>query len=162
LTERLQVLAKHGLVTTRELPPPAARTVYTATARARDAVPILQAMARFGMELLSAARPSTTIRPPTAAYDAVAPWYDAGAAGDLDETYRLVIDGEEYTLSSTRGGVRAAARREPDLVLTAPAHVILSARQGETTLAEAIARGAVRIEGSKRALRNFQAVFRLP
>jgi len=40
--------------------------------------------------------------------------------------------------------------------------VILSARQGATTLADAIARGAVRIEGSKRALRNFQAVFRLP
>jgi len=162
LTERLQVLARHGLVATRELPPPAARTVYTATARARDAVPILQAMARFGMEMLPAARSSTTIRPPTAAYGAVAPWYDAEAAGDLDEIYRLVIDGEEFILSSTRGGLPAAVGREPDLVLTAPAHVILSARQGATTLAEAIARGAVRIEGSKRALRNFQAVFRLP
>jgi DNA-binding HxlR family transcriptional regulator len=162
LTERLAVLAKHGLVTTRELPPPAARTVYTATPRTREAVPILQAMARFGMDFLPAARSSTKIRPPTAAYGAVTPWYDAEAAGDLDEVYRLVIDGEDFILASARGGTRGAAGREPDLVLTAPAHVILSARHGETTLADAIARGAVRVDGSKRALRNFQKVFRLP
>jgi len=162
LSERLEVLATQGLVATRELPPPAARTVYTATALTREAVPILQAMARFGMGLLPSARASTEIRPATAAYGAVTPWYDAAAAGDLDEVYRLVIDGEEFTLASARGRTRAAVGREPDLVLTAPARVILAARRGETTLAAAIARGAVKVEGSKRALRNFQGVFRLP
>src|SRR5206468_553732 len=47
LASRLQALTAHGLVATNELPPPAARTVYTATAKAREAVPILQVMARF-------------------------------------------------------------------------------------------------------------------
>ena len=162
LTERLQALAKHGLVATRELPPPAARTVYTATPRTREAVPILQAMARFGMDLLPPARASTKVRPATAAYGAVSPWYDARAAGDLDEVYHLVIDGEQFTLASLRGGTRRAREREPDLVVTAPAHVILAARHGDTTLADAIARGAVKVEGSKRVLRNFQQIFRLP
>jgi len=162
LTERLLALAKHGLVATRELPPPAARTVYTATPRARDAAPILQAMARFGMDLLPPPRSATKVRPATAAYGAVSPWYDARAAGDLHEVYHLVIDGERFTLASARGGNRRAREREPDLVLTAPAHVILAVRRGETTLADAIGRGAVKIEGSKRALRNFQRVFRLP
>lgn len=162
LTERLQLLGKHGLVATRELPPPAARTVYSATPRTREAVPILQAMARFGMGLLPAARPSTRIRPATAAYGAVTPWYDADAAGGLDEVYRLIIDGEEFTLASARGGTRRAQGRDPDLVLTAPAHVILAARRGEMTLADAIARGAASVDGTKRALRNFQEVFRLP
>jgi DNA-binding HxlR family transcriptional regulator len=162
LAERLKVLGNHGLVTTRELPPPAARTVYSATPRGREVVPILQAMARFGVALLPAARPSTKMRPATAAYGAVTPWYDAKAAGGLDEIYRLVIDGEPFDLTSVRGGVRSGVVREPDLVLTAPAHVLVASRRGETTLAEAIARGSARVEGSKRALRHFQSVFRLP
>ena len=48
----------------------------------------------------------------------------------------------------------------PDLVLAAPAHALLGARKSETTLSDAIARRAVKVEGSKRTLRNFQAVFR--
>jgi DNA-binding HxlR family transcriptional regulator len=162
LTERLQSLAEHGLVATKELPPPAARTVYTATAKARDAVPILQAMARFGMELLPALRPSTKVRPETAAHGAVSAWYDATAATGIDEVYRLVVDGTDFTLASARGGTRGAARRTPDLVLSAPAHVLLAARRGETTLADAVAAGAATASGSKRALKNFQRVFRLP
>ena len=161
LTERLQDLAAHGLVTTRELPPPAARTVYAATDKARDAVPILQAMARFGMELLPTPRPSTKVRPETAAYGAVSSWYDATRATGVDEVYRLVVDGRPFTLSSVRGGTRAAAGREPDLVLEAPAHVLLAARRGETTLASALDGGLATATGSKRALKNFQRVFRL-
>jgi hypothetical protein len=53
-----------------------------------------------------------------AAYGAVTPWYDAEAAGDLDELYRLVIDGGEFSLTSVRGGSRHAQERDPDLVLT--------------------------------------------
>ena len=162
LTERLQALATHGLVTTRELPPPAARTVYTATRRTRDVVPILQAMARFGMDLRPAVRSSTTIRPAIAAYGAVMPWYDPEAARDLDEVYRLVIDGEEFTLATARGRRRRPDERGPDLVLTAPAHVLLAARQGKTTLRDAIGHRAVKVDGTKRALRNFQEIFRLP
>jgi DNA-binding HxlR family transcriptional regulator len=162
LTDRLQALAKHGLVATRELPPPASRTVYTATARARDVVPILQAMARFGMDLLPPVRSSTRIRPSMAAYGAVMAWYDAEAARNVDEVYRLIIDGEKFSLTSSRGEQRRAQERELDLVLTAPAHVILAARKRETTLSDAIGRGVVKVEGSKRALRNFQNVFRLP
>lgn len=161
LTERLQALTAHGLVTTRELPPPAVRTVYAATAKARDAVPVLQAMARFGMDLLPAPRPSTKLRPETAAYGALTPWYDADAAAGIDEVYRVVVDGKPFTLTSLRGGRRAALGREPDLVLTAPAHVILAARHGATTLADAVDAGTASVTGSKRALRNFQRVFRL-
>lgn len=76
LTERLQMLAEQGLVATKELPPPAARTVYTTTAKVREARPILRAMARFGLELLPPPRASTKVRPETAVYGAVESWYD--------------------------------------------------------------------------------------
>ncbi len=160
LTERLHALVAQGLVATRELPPPAARTVYTATAKTRDAAPILRAMARFGMALLTPPRPTTKVRPETAAHGALLAYYDPTAARGIDEVYRLVIDGREFTLASTAGG-RTAPGRKPDLVLTGPAHVIVAARRGETRLADAIAAGTARVAGSKRALKNFQRVFRL-
>jgi len=160
LTERLQALAAAGLVTTRELPPPAARTVYTATAKTREAAPILRAMARFGMDLLPPPRAGSKVRPETAAHGALTPYFDPDAATGIDEVYRLVIDGRDFTFTSARGG-KVAAGRDPDLVLTTPAHVILAARRGESRLADAIAAGAVTVAGSKRTLRNFQRVFQL-
>lgn len=160
LTERLHALAAEGLVATRDLPPPAARTVYTATAKTRAAAPILRAMARFGMERLPPPRASTKVRPETAAHGALLAYYDPKAASGIDEVYRLVIDGRDFTLASAPGG-KVAPGREPDLVLTAPAHVILAARRDERPLAAALAAGAAQVAGSKRALRNFQKVFRL-
>jgi DNA-binding HxlR family transcriptional regulator len=163
LTKRLQQLTANGLVTTIELPPPAARTVYTATAKGREAVPILRAMIHFGMKLLPPPRASTKLRPQSVSYVAVEAWYDSQAANGIDEIYRLVIDGAEFTLGSARGVTREKlAMREPDLVLAAPAHVLVAARLGEPTLAEALASGAATVKGSKRAMRNFQRVFRLP
>jgi DNA-binding HxlR family transcriptional regulator len=162
LTERLQALVAHGLVTTRELAPPAARTVYTVTEKGREALPILRAMARFGMSLLPSPKSVRKIRPALAAHGALAAYYDPDAAAHLAERYRLVIDGETYELGSARGRQTAATEDEPDLTITAPAHAIVAARRGETTLQEAIADGVITTRGSKRALRNFQRVFRLP
>jgi DNA-binding HxlR family transcriptional regulator len=163
LTQRLQELTANGLVATIELPPPAARTVYTATAKGREAAPILRAMTRFGMTLLPPPRASTKLRSQSVAYVAVEAWYDSRAANGIDEIYRLVIDGAEFTLGSARGATREKmAKRAPDLVLTAPAHLLVAARHGETTLADALASGAATVTGRKHALRNFQRIFRLP
>ena len=106
LTQRLQELTANGLVETIELPPPAARTVYTATARGREALPILRAMTRFGMKLLPPPRASTKLRPQAVVYAAVEAWYDSRAANGIDEIYRLVVDGAEFTLASARGATR--------------------------------------------------------
>ena len=162
LTERLQALESHGLVTTRELAPPAARTVYTVTEKGREALPILRAMARFGMSLLPSPKSVPKIRPALAAHGVVAAYYDAAAAARLDERYRLVIDGETFELGAARGRRSAAKTDEPDLTISGPAHAIVAARLGETTLKDAIADGLITTRGSKRALRNFQRVFRLP
>ena len=117
-------------------------------------------MARFGMELLPPPRAGSKVRPETAAHGALTPYFDAEAAAGIDEVYRLVIDGRDFTFTSARGG-KVAADREPDLVLTSPAHVILAARRGEGSLTNAVASGAASMAGSKRALRNFQKVFQL-
>jgi len=148
LTERLQALGEHGLVATKELPPPAARTVYTATAQAREAVPILRAMVRFGMDLLPPLRASTKVRPETAVYGAVESWYDGTAAANLDETYRLVVDGAEFTLTSA-GRENRDATGAPDLVLTAPARVLVAARR-PVRLLSGVAEHGPRLEARRR------------
>jgi DNA-binding HxlR family transcriptional regulator len=161
LSERLQALEKQRLVTTRELAPPAARTVYTLTEKGREALPIVRAMARFGMSLLPSPKTARKIRPSLAAYAAVSAYYDAEAARGLDERYRLVIDGETFDLGSARER-RRAADEEPDLTITTPAHALVAARRGETTFRNAIADGVLTARGSKRALAHFRRVFRLP
>jgi DNA-binding HxlR family transcriptional regulator len=160
LTERLRTLIDNGLVITRELPPPAARTVYTPTPRGRETIPVLRALVRWGMPLLEPPTAKTKLRPVSAVHAAVSAYYDADAAGEIDERYQLEIDGETFLLSSVRGGGDAAPR-PPDLVIEGPAHVLVAVRLGKTNLRDAIAEGVIKKTGSARALRNFQRIFRL-
>ena len=64
--------------------------------------------------------------------------------------------------STDARGARAATNTESDLVLTGAARTVIAVRRGEMSLAQAIANGALTVRGSKRALRHFQRVFRLP
>src|SRR3954451_608862 len=48
LSDRLRELHAQGLGEQRERPPPAARTVYAATRRVHEVIPVLRALARFG------------------------------------------------------------------------------------------------------------------
>jgi len=160
LTERLQTLTAQHLVATRPATS-GARTVYTLTRKGREALPILRAMARFGMALLPSPRRGAKVRPETAAYAAVNAYHDRDAAAGIDERYRLVLDDQTFDLTSGPPSARAADA-EPDLVLTGPARAMVAARRGETTLSEALAAGTIQARGSKRALRHFQRVFRLP
>jgi DNA-binding HxlR family transcriptional regulator len=157
LTQRLRTMTEQGLLTTKELPPPAARSVYTLSARGRDAVPVLTALARWGMPLLEEPTDEQVVRPWTAINVAVAIYYDAVAAAGVDERYRFRADGEEITLSSVKGG--GAARGEPDLVLDAAARVWIDIRRGRLTLAQAKRQHLLRTTGSKTALANFQRIF---
>jgi DNA-binding HxlR family transcriptional regulator len=160
LTQRLRALTDQGLVTTKELPPPAARSVYTLTERGRSTGPVLSALARWGMPLLEPPSEARRLRPERAVNIAVAIYYDAVAAEGVDERYLLRADGREVTLSSVNGG--GEAHREPDLVIDGSGAVWIEIRQGLTTLAEARRRGRLKVSGSKAALANFQRIFRVP
>jgi len=49
LADRLRDLEAHGVVARRELPPPAARTVYELTDAGRELLPVIGALARWGL-----------------------------------------------------------------------------------------------------------------
>lgn len=159
LTQRLRTMIDQGLVATKELPPPAARSVYAATERGRSAVPVMRALARWGMPLLEAPDEDTPVRPWMAANAVIASYYDPVAAEGIDERYLLRIDDQEVTLSSVKG--RGRPHAEPDLVLESAAAVWVDVRQGRLTVRNAIKQGRIRVVGSKAALANFQRVFAL-
>src|SRR3954463_16651011 len=120
LSQRLKELTDEGLVATKELPPPAARTVYTLTDYGRTTIPVLRALSRFGLQRLDPADADTVVRPEQAVFSAVSPFYDPEAADGIDERYQLDVDGRPFTLASRRGGPVDDERREPDLTVIAP------------------------------------------
>ena len=73
LTERLRSLQAIGLVTTAELPPPAARSVYRLTDEGCRVEPVLRSVARFGVSYLTG-DPSDVFDASRVAFALLAPW----------------------------------------------------------------------------------------
>src|SRR3954451_13767324 len=63
LAARLKNLESEGLLCRVTLPPPAGSTVYELTERGREIEPVLIGLARWGLGLLGAPRPSDVFRP---------------------------------------------------------------------------------------------------
>lgn len=158
LTQRLRTMIDAGLVATKELPPPAARSVYTITERGRSTVPVIRALARWGMPLLEEPDDDTEISPAMVANAVLGAYYDPVVAEGIDERYLLRMGDEEILLSSVRG--RSVAR-EPDLVLDADPRVWVDVRQGRLTMRDAIRGKRLRSTGSAAALANFRRIFGL-
>ena len=160
LTQRLRTMIDNGLVATKELPPPAARSVYTATEHGRSVLPVMRSLAQWGMPLLEEPAADLEMRPRMCSNAMIAGYYDAQLAIGVDERYLLRIDGEDIVLSSVKGG--GAAHDSPDLVLESTARTWVEIRKGHLTLREAIKQGRVRRAGSAAALSNFRRIFSIP
>jgi DNA-binding HxlR family transcriptional regulator len=63
LADRLRHLEAHGLVTREELPPPAARTVYELTGPGRELLPVIGALAQWGLTHLPPPGPAEPVNP---------------------------------------------------------------------------------------------------
>ncbi|HEX4492791.1 MAG TPA: helix-turn-helix domain-containing protein [Acidimicrobiia bacterium] len=159
LTQRLRELADEGLVTMHD-DPSTRRQLYALTDRGREAGPVLRALARWGMPLLEPRPDDRTVRPRAALNVAILSYYDAAAAAGIDERYRLEIDGETFTLSSVKGGGKARATADVELV--AGAGTWIDIRQGRLTLQQARKDGLVQVTGPARSVANFRRVFRIP
>jgi DNA-binding HxlR family transcriptional regulator len=106
LATRLKELADAGVVTKRELPPPAATMVYELTEAGRALAPVLGALRQWGVEHAPPPQPGDAIRPAwilTSAGGApMAPVPD-GATCELrvgDDVFRLVGRGDGFTVQA--------------------------------------------------------------
>ncbi len=133
LSDRLRELRAEGLVEQRELPPPAARTVYAVTADGREVVPVLRSLARFGVDRLAPPTDDDDVRPQMAVYAMVSPYHVPEAVGERFHT-RLLVDG--LTFDVVTDGPRLSLRRRedetPDVEIEISARELVAARQGTT------------------------------
>lgn len=130
LTERLRSLQAIGLVTTVELPPPAARSVYRLTAEGRRVEPVLRSVARFGAHYLSG-QPSEAFDAPRVAFALLAPWRRRPESklrarliavnDDQPDTVDLVLDLTGMQIEPPEG--------KPDVTLRVAITDLVTARQ---------------------------------
>ena len=134
LAERLRDLQAHGLVAPKELPPPAARTVYTATADGRAVGPILQSLARFGVARLGSPDEAEPL-PRVAVHGMLTPFHRPEPDGARFHA-RLEIDGQTFDLvtDGPRLSTRARPDDVPDVTIRATARDVVAARQGRRKL----------------------------
>jgi DNA-binding HxlR family transcriptional regulator len=160
LTERLRELEADGLIGRGELPPPAARIVYTLTESGRDIRPVLSALARFGATRLPPVTFDTLISPRAAYVAGITAFFDPLAAGGVDEHFRFLIDGETFDIQVVDGHLRMPpAHSQPALTLTIDAKTLMGIRQDQTTLTAAIADARATFVGRKRSLKTLGRVF---
>jgi DNA-binding HxlR family transcriptional regulator len=153
LSDRLRSLQAAGLVTTVELPPPAARTVYRLTDDGQAVAPILRAMARFGARYLDGS-PAARFDARRAAHAFLVPWrrpVELSLRARLEvgdgDVVDLVLDGRRTEVVAPEG--------KPDVVLCTEVANLSAARRESTALIG-------RLKGRAEARRQFLDAFELP
>ena len=159
LSQRLRELEQAGVVHRRRLPPPAASAVYELTDRGSELEPVILALGRWGSQVPF---PSGEARlGPDSFMIALKTLFDPAAAGGTDASYELRL-GEQQFHARVAGGelhvARGAAERPVATVASDPGTLSAVLWHGRK-LADAVASGDVRIEGSKRAANRFLRLF---
>jgi DNA-binding HxlR family transcriptional regulator len=167
LTQRLRDLETAGLVRRRELPPPAASTVYELTPRGRELEPALLGLARFGLPLLDEV-PSADDPPSPERFGLLLRvLFDPTAAPAETETIAIDSDTVRLSVSYGLGGFEVESDRGPDgppaaATIRADVPTIYELIVGRIAPEAAIAAGRLSIEGDEGALTRLQAAFPAP
>lgn len=151
LASRLRDLEGLGLLRRRELPPPAASTVYELTEEARDLEPAMGALARWGARYMAL---------PESAESASPRMMILGLASTFTPEQALRLDGRRYELRASgmqfelwfEGG-RALVRQQPsvrpDAVLEIEPATLFAIAAKRLSPAEAEQGGLLSIEGDR-------------
>lgn len=159
LADRLRELEQAGLVDRTELPPPAARTVYSLSDEGwRKVPPVIQAVARFGLDDLQADESALT--PLNGFLAGILLGFDPTHVSNASVSYRVDIDGRRFGFAVTREGL-TAAMDPPAVTVTATAADLITARLGGTTAERRSALRRCTFEGSASAVVAMRKAFGL-
>lgn len=170
LSERLRRLRAAGLVEQRELPPPAARTVYVLTARGRSLGPVVHELSRFGVA--DWADPDLAPPPPRLVRGAVLSLMAPEALSDATWTATLELGSAEVGVEVRSPDAAASpldrlrlrqppTERPSDVVLTASLGTLVALHRGELGVADAAEAGRLGVVGSPEPLGEVAALFGL-
>jgi DNA-binding HxlR family transcriptional regulator len=163
LSERLRDLEHGGVIQRRKLPPPAASSVYELTEWGRELEPIVTKLGAWGAR--SPIPPDSQEIGPDSVILALRSLFDEGAAGELTATYELRIGESRFRVEIADGGLKLGrgGAGDPEISLSfvdAPTMAALLA--GQLELTQALACGALEIDGSKQATKRFLRLFPMP
>lgn len=148
LTARLKDLEGYGVVRRATLPPPAASRVYELTELGRSLEPVVMGLARWGLEFLGASREEDD-RQPAWAVVALRSVLRLEVTGGNRENYEFRVDDEVFHVWIEDGEteVRQGSAADPALVVRSDTQTLLAVAAGQIEPAEAVASGALGIEG---------------
>jgi DNA-binding HxlR family transcriptional regulator len=163
LSTRLKELEQAGVIQRRVLPRPSGGVVYELTDYGRELEPIIAALMLWGAKSLGEPRDEDT---PSASSLALGlrSVFRSEAAGDLRAGYEVRM-GEDVVLHVRieHGELELGEGPLPGADLTIETDLALGAlMRGELTPAEALASGAVKVDGDTELLDRFVELFPLP
>ena len=162
LSERLRELEQGGVIRRRKLAPPANSWVYELTEWGADLKPVITRLGAWGAR--SPLPPAATRIGADSIVLALGSLFDPERAGDLDAVYELRPDGQRFRVTIADGEIELdrGAAEDPALVLEGGSADLAALITGELGLEAALASGAVRIDGSRRAAARFLRLFPMP
>ena len=154
LASRLGDLESLGVIRKRELPPPAASTVYELTEDGKELRPMLSALARWGGRYMAVPESADAVPVRTIV---IALWshVDANRARGVQLAIELRLDGEApYTVTVADGvpDVQQGRTARADAAVTASKDAVMALALGRVTIDEAEAAGMLAIEGDRGAV----------
>jgi len=164
LTERLAHLESHGIVERRELPPPAASTVYALTETGLALRPALIEFLRWGLRFMASSQPDDHFEPDwlpigieaMARRDPVPPMRIGLHIRNGEAPIQLTVHGGPHGVQVEPGPAETDAQLETD----GRAAVMLAA--GALSLEQAEAAGLASGQGDRALLERFSELFEMP
>jgi DNA-binding HxlR family transcriptional regulator/putative sterol carrier protein len=160
LGARLAELRQAGLVEQRRLPPPAASMVYELTLRGTALEETITALGRWGARF-GRERATSDARNDEWLLAALRSLFSPEAGKGLQATYELRFGDDVVTAEIVDGELRLSPRAaaDPDTVLELDGPTFMDIATGKATADEALATGALRLEGSRASLDSLFMVF---
>ena len=161
LSQRLKELEEAGVISHRQLPPPAASAVYELTDWGRELEDIVIRLGRWGvrspnMPMEAETQPEWLMLGLRATFE---PEEDPGPA-----SYEFHFDGDVFWARVDGGDLKVGRGQaeDADAVLTADVETIAMLVRRQITPAAALKSGAVKFEGRRKALDRFPSLFKYP
>jgi len=163
LADRLRELEHSAIVRRRKLPPPAGSTVYELTEWGHELEPIVAQLGAWGAR--SPIPPESQSIGPDSIVLALGSLFDAEGAGDLTATYGLRIGEESFRVEVAGGEIELerGAAESPTATLAFPdAPTMAAVLTAQLPLEDALASGALRVDGGKKSAKRFLRLFPMP
>ena len=156
LATRLEEMEQAGLVSSHQLPPPAATTVFRLTTRGEELRPVIQALGKWAGPLMTGRLKSERVRTRWMALPAAFYLQDR-MPGERAIAIQINGSDESIVIESRDGTVQARAGQaaDPDVTLTGSPDLALGILMGRVTAATAKRRG-LKIEGDARVLNRLR------